>query len=265
MSSMENEELLRELAQLEERAGDEIPSVELLAAYREGRLPHDEAERLEARLADDPVARERLASLAGVPLPRPPERVRAAVLAAAPRRKVRRFPIPWQGWAAAAGIVLAVAALPFVLPGRHGEGRPLPAYSVSITGLALERSRPMASDRSVEARPETRIEIDVAPEDRAVEGVDLALYRRVAGGVERLVEGPKLRQVENRGAAAFEGRAGDLVGPEPGERELLVVVARRGDLPDGLRLRPDEDAAAALAGRGERRVYSLRVKLLPSP
>lgn len=260
---METEDLLRELAQLEEVEGAALPSIELLAAYREGRLAPAEAERLEVLLGDHPAARERLAHLAGVPLPRPPERIRAAVLAAAPRQSARSFTLRWQGWAAAAGIVLAVAALPFLLQRRGGAG-PLPDYEVSLTGLAVERSAPAAAAREVEARPETRISIEVAPADRAVDGVEFGLFRRVADRLERLAVGAGIRLVENRGAAAFEARASALVGSVAGDHELLVVVARRGELPSGLRLGPGEDAAAALGGDGRRRVYSLRVKLQPS-
>lgn len=263
MNRTEPEELLRALADLEEESGDAAPSDERLSAYRVGSLPADEAERLEALLADHPEARERLAAQAGVELPRPSERMRATVLAAAPRRSSPGRWGDWRGWAAAAGIVLAVAALAFFL--RPGPSKPLPVYEVALTGIAIERSAPAPSSARVDARRETRISIAVTPLDRGIEGVEFGLYHRWADRLDRLSAGGSIRLVENGGAAGFEATAEALVGSAAGEHEIYVVVALRGDLPSGRRLQgSEEEVVAWLAEGGARRVYPLRIHLLPS-
>jgi hypothetical protein len=285
VNDTDSETLLRELAQLEESGEGVPPATGRLASYRAGTLPAEEAERLEELLAGDVAARERLAALAGVMLPRPPDRVRAEVLASAGRelskgRSRGRGPGRGWVWAAAAGLVLAAAALVFYLrrppSGGWPAGRALPVYEVAVTGLAGVRSLPGAEatpQDHAEALPETRVSITVAPADRAVAGVDFGLYRlagdrleRISAGVEGAAgapgaTGPAIHQVSGRGAASFDALAADLVGRSPGAHALFLVVAPRGELPPGRQLAPGEDPARALAAAGRHRVYPLRITL----
>lgn len=263
MNRTDPEFLLRELAQIPEPpempGGEPVPD-ELLAAYRAGTLGAAETERLERRLAASPEARERLAAAAGVKLDGPGERVRRAVLAreaagsrpAFPgRRRLRAVQ------AAAAAALLAVAVgLVWRAQGPPVEAPPLPAFEISLAGgLASDRSAAVTASRIV-ADPHSRVTVAFRPQ-RAVAGLEFALYRDRGGRLERLHPGGAIRQVLGRGAAEWTARAADLVGDSPGTHTLWAVVAREGELPQGAGLQP-----AGLPGKG-RLVRTLVITLRP--
>jgi hypothetical protein len=262
--------------------GGEVPDDALLAAYRRGELDPDAERRVEGVLAASAAARRRLAKLAGHPPAEPPAEVRerfleafaaatgeATTAGARPRwsdRRRGRSSGRWLGLAAAA--LLAVAAGLAV----HRQLAPpaLPAalsYEVTATGLSRVRGEESVP-RPVEALPDTVLRIAASPVSGAVEGVEVALYRRRGDTLERLDPGPRLRLTAERGAARFEARAADLVGERPGAHDLYVVVARSGEPAPEYRI-GEREPLQLLAREGSRLAYRLTVVLrahpVPSP
>lgn len=241
-----------------------------LEAYRRGDLEQAEVEAVERRLAHDAESRTRLVELAGEKVPEPSPFLRARVLRAfgqekagqekaevpAPKRPRSR---PWAPMLVAALVLLSVAGLLL----RGGAGGPLPeqlAYQVSARGLAEVRSGDPAAAKqieayTIEAYPETPIELVVSPTGMADGKVDFAVYRlegedwlRVAAGERASIEG---------GTAVFTLPARELVGEEPGDHLLLIAVARPGRLP--ARLAPETVEEPG----DDFRFYRQPMKLLP--
>lgn len=278
MTSSDNSDvLLWELVQLGDEDGDERPSDALLNAYRRGELEPESAAALEALLFRSAAARERLTELAGLARSSPPLAGReqfleafSATVTARKRESSSRFQRHWLPLAAA--LALAVAAALFW---RQGGPAPLPedaVFDVTATGRSKDRSEP-AGAAATEAFPDTTVRIAVAPRDLAVEGLAVGLYRLRrapspgAGTVlERVSPRARVTVTEDRGATLFEARARDLVGTEAGVHELVVVVARQGDLPRGRELVGGADEWMASLAEGERRrIYPLQVLLLEAP
>ena len=248
------EEVLRALAGQELDGNLPAPDDEQLRAYREGRLPERDVRELEALLARSPAGRRRLLELAGIDRSLPLRRVRRAVLAAAGQRRTA----PWAAAAAvAAGAVLALLTL---LP-RHPGLPPGLTYEVAARGLADVRSAGEGGS-AVRAYPETTVRIAVRPRGEAPAGVSIGLFRREAGALRR-VPPREARPISERGSAAFEGAAADLLAARaPGAYSLYVVVSAEKELPSRVKVAPGEDPAAALRSSG-RLVYPLAVTLLP--
>ena len=249
--------LARWLAETAEDGSGEL-SGEELAAYREGRAEPDVAAEIEARLAADPGARERLAALAGLRLPEPSRATRDAVLAGfagarhgVPRKRPARRIL---GWLAAAAALLAVALATWRLADRFARPA-VPSYQATIAGLADNRAAPV-SGTTARALPETVIRIEALPRDAAVPGIELALYRQSGRGLERISETTLRRLPAGRGAAVFEARAADLVGTVPGKHLLFLAAAPDGGLPRLLEQAQNE--------RSGRRLIPLEIEILAS-
>jgi hypothetical protein len=101
----------------------------------------------------------------------------------------------------------------------------------------------------------------VTPRELAEQDVEFGLYRLDGDQLLRLPLGPQLRLEVRRGSAVFEGRAGDLVGIEPGEHRVYVAVARPGELPERQRLEVGQKPLEALSDNGLRLAYSQRIHL----
>jgi hypothetical protein len=257
--------ILRALA--DQDADDSLPAPgdERLRAWREGRLPPEEARELEETLGRSAAGRRRLlelsniADITGIDRSLPLRRVRKAVLDQAGHPVRRRMaPRYVAAMAIAATIVLALAGI----LSRH---RALPdglAYDVSARGLAEARSIEEAPGE-VRAYPDTTVRILVRPRGDSPAGVSFALFRREAGGgILRLVRQPDEVKLESeRGSAAFSGTAARVLATRvPGEYTLFVVVTREA-LPSSLTLEPGQAPEAALKASG-RLVYPVKVILL---
>lgn len=259
------DDLLWEMGRNVSGEAAEEPSKEALAAYREGRLPAEEAEDLERALSHAPVGRTWMAELSGVGAGAPDARVREAFLARFDHSvrvsNLRRLVV--QAALVAMGLsVLWLTRSPEPLPADL-------AYDVQAEGLATVRRtppvRPQPDRREVDAYPETRIRISVSPRPEAVREVEFGLYRRSGRLLERLPFDSDVRLEILRGAALVSARAADLADPETHTAELLFAAARPGDLPRRFVV-DSSDAASALAAGGRRRAYSLKIRFqAPTP
>lgn len=271
MAPKDPEDLLWELSRLGEVDTEEPLDDEALRAWREGRMSEEEAAALEKRLADSPASRARLRELAGLAGGGLSPELRERVLARFGERERQnvvdfqrpepRKPLRWRSrWLPAAA--LAASVLVAVLVFRTPD--PLPpglAYDLTAQGLALERSgAPGAPSGTVEAYPDTSVRLDVTPQGAAEGDVEVGLYRRRGGRLERLEPGAEISVERARGAFRVQGRAGALVGGEPGLRELFIVVARTGDLPDGLE--PGDGPRHEPAGERRRLIYIQPIRIL---
>lgn len=244
-------------------APEEVPA-EALATYRAGTLSEEEARQLESRIAASPKSRQRLAALGGVRLDEPPAEIRRRVLAAAPGSGTGRVSAPGRSWrwpAAAAAVLLAALALPFLL--EEPGGSPLPpglSFDVTVSGQPPTRSSTdsaPASGEAVPARPDTRVSFVAEPRGQAVDGLDFGLYGQRGETLQRLDGRPPVERRLGRGTAAFTAPAAALVGSEPGLYTVFLVVGREGDLPAEL-------PAVGLEEDGRRQVYPHRIQLLPA-
>ena len=255
---IEADELLRRVAEgaREPSSSDEVPSDEELIAYRSGELSGVDVARLEALLAHSSAARQRLIVLAGIERDEPPAELRARVLARAPGG------YRWRRWAA----VAAVAAVILVAVGllRHLGSAGLPptvSYEIVTYALTDERGAEDGASADLVAFPDTTMRLEVTPQNQALQDVDFALYR-LDHGVARRIDGSDVSLEVSRGVAVFTARCGDLVGEGAGDFDLLVVIARPGDLPKTVRYRPDSDTVQRLAAGSRRLVYPFRLIVL---
>ncbi len=261
------ERILRALADRE--GGDDLPAPvdERLRAYRAGALSAAESGELEALLARSAAGRRRLLELAGVDRTLPLRRVRNAVLGRPARR---RWTTP--SWAPAAAIAAAAAAIlvavlsPFFLHVAKGPGSP--AYDVAARGLAEVRAAepaPGPAAGAARAYAGTTLRILVRAREDGTAGASFALYRRGAGGVERVPSPAEVRVEEERGSATFVGEAARVLATRvPGSYPLYVVVSAAGAAglpPARVEAARGEDAGEALQSSG-RLVYPLTIRLL---
>jgi hypothetical protein len=268
------EQLLWELGQQvpeTSRADDGALDRENALAYREGRLPDAQAEIFERSLSRSSRARAQLTDLPPQVLADPA--VREQVLATfaqasrrqAPRRQASRRQgsrtrtLRYQGMALAA---LVVAALGVGILLRSGSGS-LPAdltYEVSVSGLAEIRDQAPSGSR-VEAYADTLVEITAQPQ-RAIEDIEVGLYRENAGGrLERILPTGSVRLERVRGTVRVTARADDLVASGR-LGHLYLIVARPGDLPTGGEPIADDAARRAVEASGRRQVHALELQLL---
>ena len=271
MRPMNVEELLWEMSRTVEPEtaggappGGGVPVEAWLDRYRAGRLTDAEAEQVEAWLGRDERARQKLGERA-VAGETPPSRVRRDVLAAfvkpAVHPRASRATRRWVFVRAAAYRPVWTLALAGLLAALWLRSVP-PAppldlqYEVNVRALALRRAAPPAGEVA-RAFADTIVRIEASPEGMASADIEVGLYRAWGGVLRRLRPEAVQRVASERGAAAFEARASDLVGPTPGTHEVYVVVGRRGDLPAAL------DLTLADAADADRyRIYARRIELL---
>lgn len=260
------EAVLRALAGQSPEGDLPAPGDDRLRAYREGRLPPEEARELEGLLARSAAGRRRLLELAGVDRSLPLRRVRKAVLAQATGHRDRRR----MAWASAAAAVAASILLVLftLLPGRHGLPEGV-AYDVSVRGLAEVRSLdetpsapPGGPAAPVRAYPATPLHILVRPHGDSPAGLTFALFRREGTALRRVRQPDEARLTVDRGSAAFTGAAAEVLATRtPGVHPLYVVVSTGEELPSRVDLEPGREPAAALRASG-RLVYPVMVHLL---
>lgn len=240
--------------------GDEVsdgslpaPDDERLLAYREGRLPPEEAREMELLLARSDAGRRRLLELAGIDRSLPLRRVRKAVLG-----QERRRTTAWMSIAAiAAALVLALAAI-------LSQSRALPeglTYEVSARGLAEVRSADEVSGE-LRAYPATTLRILLRPQGEVSDGISFALYRREGAALKRVREPEEVKLASERGSATFSGTAARVLATDaPGVYTLFALVSAEEDFPSTVEIEPGEDPAGSLQGSG-RLAYPVTVNLL---
>ena len=266
MNGNEMNKLLRELSMVEESHEGAIPSDERLRAYREGALSDEEVHELETLLAENADARERLAALSGVTLPKPSPRVREAVLRQTdglrkPQSSGLRIK-PWIG-ALAASLMLALGLWFFHQTSQVPLFSKDMAWDVSVAGYRSERGVEVGGWK-VSAWPENEVTIHLTPRGSVTDWTSFALYRQSGQRLERLPAGSDLSVETARGSAAFSARAETLVGSEPGTRSLYVIVAHESNLPQFLPFSPDANPQSALAKAGQRLIYPIQITVLHS-
>lgn len=253
------EDLLWETGTTVSGQAAEETSREELAAYREGRLPAEEAEELERWLSFAQGGRRQMAELSGIELGRPDPRVRDAFLASFDHsaRIGKRGRLVVQA---------ALLAMGFSVLWLSRSPEPLPedlAYDVQAEGLATVRRPPPAGQR-VEAYPDTRVRITVSPRPAAVREIEFGLYRRSGRLLERLPFDSEVRLEVVRGAAVVSARAGALAEPLASAAELVLAAARPGDLPRRFVL-DASDGTSGLAESGRRLAYRLDIRFRAPP
>ncbi len=273
MRPEDREELFFTLSELAEKAGEEASLLSdlTLEAFREGELSDSETADVERQLVGNPANRRRLEALAASALATPAAGLRRGVLEAVMRDRnrgkadsgLRRLSRRrWRPVLAAAAVLFC--ALGLGLWTLRSQPEPPPAYSVQIAGLKERRGlgEPGLGElaQMTEAYAETQVTISATVVERAVAGVEIGLYRLAGGGLERLPLSGNLVRNELQGVVVFEAPASSLVGSQPGQYEIFIVIAWKGDLP--ALMAPGEDPMAALAAHGRRRVHRLTLRLL---
>lgn len=197
-----------------------------LRAYGQGELPAAQRELLEQRLMIDSDCRRRLAELRGVGLPPAPAHIRRHLIERfAGRAGARRR--PQRAWRrlgvlpVAAAIVAAVGVAFLLRPSQPPLD--VPSYEVSLQGLSERRGAGAGTDvTEVDVYADTPVVIDAVATERAVDGIEVGLYRPADGGLQRLTG--SLERQERQGAVRFTVPASQLVGPAVGRYELFVVI-----------------------------------------
>lgn len=154
------------------------------------------------------------------------DQVRAAwAPAVAPVVPLRRRPRVWS--AVAGTLVLAAALLLWI---RFDPRTDLPAYSVEVrsTSVSVDRA-PATTGLAHRFRPDSMIDIVLAPESAVRESVALRVLARDAGGRERLLAPPVARSPE--GAISLRGRLDVVLPLEVGIWRLDFVVTPEGAAP----------------------------------
>lgn len=259
MSSRDDEEPLWELSGRSARERIEMPTDDLLIAYREGRLSEAEHQAVERALSGSRAVRRRLAQLAGVELPPAPERIRQRLFQTPLRRSTRSS---W--WVAVAATVVGVAGLAFFVVSQRGDAvvGSVSAFAglefeVKTVGLAENRS----TAGSTFAFPDTMIRVDVSPHGPAVAGLEFALYRLTGTRLTKVSERDGLTLSTGRSSASFRVPAAALVGTGFGEAPFFVAVGRLGPAPAEVALLPGKEIVAQLAEAVGGRAYESRITI----
>ncbi|MEO0423588.1 MAG: hypothetical protein AAF184_14720 [Pseudomonadota bacterium] len=240
-----------------------------LIAFREGALSAAEQTQVEQWLADNPDARARLATLAGVVTDPAPDAVRDRLLSAgqpepvAVAAEAEAAPGQTRGrWALAAAVLGMAILLPFLT--RQGTVEPWvgdAAFEVSVEALATTRATAEpTTDLStpINAYPDTRLTITVQAAAGARDGVEYGVFLEDASGRLVAIE-TGVEITPYRGAATLSASARTLVAEQPGVRTLWVVVAEEGAMPQ-----PHATAQPEQHLNGPRsRAYRLQLQLLP--
>ncbi len=263
MRSEDREHILWQLTEADSPSvGGDAVADEVLDAFRRGELDAQESAEVVRKLTRHPASRRRLLELGKVRLPAAPGRVLRRLLSSHGRMAVRRLR-PLRVAALLAATLGAVFIGWWLIQPTALRTDSLPAHTVGIAALAIQRDGP-ATGQSATAYAETPVSITATVERQARAGVALALFRHSGDRLERIDAGRGVMRTERRGAVRFEAPAHTLVGYQPGEHTIFVVVAWQGDLPRTLSLPRGADPMTELAAGGRRRVYPLPLRLLPS-
>lgn len=223
---------------------DGAPSIDpaRLLAWRAGALPPEEAERIEAALADDPEARALLRELAE---PTPAFLQQWAIRES--RRAMGRTATRWV--APIAGLALAAAVVVFaLLPGRIEP----PAYRIdAVRGMhaPIRGAEGPAPDRAV-VDPESVLVLALAPDAPRATAPPALAFAQSPDGRLRAVDASALSAGEG-GALRFEAPVVDLFGRSFGARTLWIALGGEGVTVDALRAldgAPLHDAREAVGG-----------------
>lgn len=261
MPRAEPDELLRQLAEIQEAGREDLPGDDLLRAFAAGELPPHEEAQVALRIADSPAARERLARLAGIDLPGPRAATRRRVLAASGTEAPRgRLAAGWRWSLAAAAVLAGVLAWPLI-----DRSRPMPElqdrYELEAHGRVDSRSShpPGAPAGFVPAGRGDEVTIRVVRRGTQDLSPRFTLY---------LLQGDRLQKAREipagPRAATLRILAEELVGPTAGRQDhlLVAVVSQPEDpLPETVRIEPGQDPVEALAA-GKSRV-ALPLSLVP--
>jgi hypothetical protein len=253
------DELQWRLADVVADDAEAMPSDDALDAYRKRTLGAEERREVEAALLGNPGARARLIAGAAPDLATPPPHLRELVLAHAPSRR-RIWPLIFAAAGVAATLAVVIAGSLLFSPHVPGDV----GYQVVTSGLADVRgeSAPRPGGTTL-AFPSTTVRIEARPTSGATAAVEVGLYREREGGIDRIDGYAGVVASRRHGAVSFSARAVDLVGSTPGTRSVLVVVAKRGDLPAVFALEQGEDAETLLLGKDRRRVFRQEITIVP--
>jgi hypothetical protein len=238
---MSDDPFMKELGQVARAETDIDERLERLA---EGRLTQDELKELESMAENDPRLSEALAAFR--PLgddfqARTVERLDGMV-AGGQKKELRRrglwfyLPIP---------AALAAAVLLVVLIWPAGDPGPLPSYQIEIGGGASSLRGPESSG-PLRLVPGTTLQILLRP-DRAVEGEVGVLALLLQDNQLKVLSIPR---VEARGGAV---KLGGVVGKDmpfvPGAADLVVLLARPDELPEGAKWREAGESVQVFSTR----------------
>jgi len=146
-------------------------------------------------------------------------------------------------WGAVAVPLLAAAAVALLVVLPSGVA-PLPDYGIEVGGgdRAVRSGGPVPGG-TPRLSPTSHFDLVLRPSTAVVGPVEVAGWLLVAGGPTPL---PLHGHLSEGGAARLGGGAVELFGAAPGEREIIIVVARPG-------LGPDEAALSSLLRSGTTR------------
>jgi hypothetical protein len=220
--------------------GDRAERWERLAA---GDADESEREAL-ARLAREDGDEQAVAALA--PLDHAfLERVERRL--APPRRVPRKMMV---------AAALALAASIALIAGRPPRATTeLPAYSFLLEGEEKTTRGPSRlqerQDETLSVALDAELRIELRPQ-RDVEGPIEVTAAIVERGRAHVWQPPA--RVAASGAVEIAGQAASLLGPLPGEHDLVIAVGRPDSVPR------DADSIVAMASRGDVRVFRVRVR-----
>ncbi|MCH9648815.1 MAG: hypothetical protein K0U98_11290 [Deltaproteobacteria bacterium] len=236
---------------------------ELLEAYRRDELSEVDQQQVEALLLRDEEARRYLESLAGLADPVVPQDLRQTLLdrfGTAPKKS------PGQGrraqWIAASVAIAALVGF-LSISSLFSPRRPPPTYDVGISASTEQRDDPVVAS-SATAFVGSMVTITAVVRGSAEEDVQVALYRLVDGGLERVPRRDFRYRRDRRGAVLLRSPAEVLVGIEPGVFRLFVAVSRGAELPLQLPLPTVAELEEAEIVRGAIRLHSLTLHLQTS-
>lgn len=145
-------------------------------------------------------------------------------------------------WALAASVLLAALGARFFWAGS--ELAPLPKYSLSMSAGAMElRGEPVPSDSVPSFAPGTSVDLVLRPAT-ALEGP--VAWRGFLVQGERWSAWAPQAELDRSGAIRIAGRASSLFPESPGERTLVIVLARPNEI--------EEAANAVAAGRRDQAI-----------
>jgi hypothetical protein len=178
-------------------------------------------------------------------------RIEARIEASAPARASTRRRAP-RAWAVASSLALAAA---LTLVGARGLRAPpdFPKYAMQLEGEQKDTRGAVEAPRGIAVfAPNATFTLTLRPPRDVAEPVAVVTAQLIDGVPQ---EWHPPTRVSPAGVAEIAGRAADVLGPEPGEREIVVAIGRHASLPR------DAASLAALAPSGDVRVFRAKVRL----